>query len=124
MMENIYVDGEVFLSDEVPNTLEESQFYAMHGEAFLSLHALSGHPKNKSIQLRALVKNQAMVILIDSRSSHTFLNSSLANKLHISASTILPISYMELLSLVFQRLGILNGGVKGTHSRLMLRLLI
>jgi hypothetical protein len=92
MMENIYVDGEVFLSDEVPNTLEESQFCAMHGEAFLSLHALSGHPKNKSIQLRALVKNQAMVILVDSRSSHTFLNSSLANKLHISASTILPMA--------------------------------
>jgi hypothetical protein len=90
MMENIYMDGGAFLSDEVLNTLEESQFCIMQGEAFLSLQALSGHPKTKAIQLRAFVKNQAMVIVLASGSFHTFLNSSLANKLQICNHRAVP----------------------------------
>jgi hypothetical protein len=39
---------------------------------------MSGQPQKKAIQLKALVKNQALVVLIDSGSSHTFLNSSIA----------------------------------------------
>jgi hypothetical protein len=81
MIENISLDGGAFLSDEVLNAMEEPQFCALQGEASLSLHALFGHPKTKAIQLRALVRNQVMVILVDSGSSHTFLNSSLALKL-------------------------------------------
>jgi hypothetical protein len=36
MMENISVDGGAFLSDEVLNTLKESQFYFMQGQGILN----------------------------------------------------------------------------------------
>jgi hypothetical protein len=38
----------------------------MKDDAYLSLHALSDQPQQRSIQLRALVQNQALVILVDS----------------------------------------------------------
>jgi hypothetical protein len=44
---------------------------------------MSGQPQHKVIQLRALVQNQALIILIDSGSSHTFLNIAIANKLQV-----------------------------------------
>jgi hypothetical protein len=52
------------------------------------LHALSGEPQHKAIQVRALVKNQALVILIDSDSSHTFLNSAIARKLQVAVTLV------------------------------------
>jgi hypothetical protein len=39
------------------------------------------------------VKNQALVILVDSRSSHTFLNSSIAHKLRAPQT---PIAHMSI----------------------------
>jgi hypothetical protein len=62
------------------------------GEGFLSLNALSGQPRNKAIQLRALVKNQSLVILVDSGSSHTFLNARISDKLQVRATTIPSLS--------------------------------
>jgi predicted aspartyl protease len=58
----------------------------------LSLHAISGRPLQKSIQLRALVQNQTLIILVDSGSSHTFLNSVVAQKLEVEATPIAPLS--------------------------------
>jgi predicted aspartyl protease len=59
----------------------------------LSLHAMSSHPQQKAIQLRAFVQNQAQVILLDSGSSHTFLNSVIAQKLQIDST---PIHHMAV----------------------------
>jgi hypothetical protein len=70
-MMKITVDCGEFLSDEMLNTLEDSWFCMMQSEGVLSLRALSRQPMNKAIQLRALVKNESMVILVDSGSSHT-----------------------------------------------------
>jgi hypothetical protein len=58
----------------------------------LSLHALSGQPQHRAIQLSALVKNQVLVVPIDSGSSHTFLNSVLAQKLQATTTPLPPMS--------------------------------
>jgi hypothetical protein len=42
--------------------------------------------------LRALVKNLTLIILVDSGSSHTFLNSAIAHKLKVDATPISPLS--------------------------------
>jgi predicted aspartyl protease len=65
----------------------------MQEDCYLSLHALSGKPHHKAIQLRALVQNQALIILVDSGSSHTFLSSSLAYKLQLAAT---PLAHMTI----------------------------
>jgi hypothetical protein len=64
----------------------------MQDECYLSLHAMSGQPQHKVIQLRALVQNQALIILIDSGSSHTFLNIAIANKLQVQKTAIPALS--------------------------------
>jgi hypothetical protein len=38
------------------------------------------------------VKNQALVVLVHSRSSHTFLNSTIADKLQVLASPTAPMA--------------------------------
>jgi hypothetical protein len=55
---------------EVLTALESAQLYSMQDDCYLSLHAMSGHPQGKAIQLRALVQNQVMVILVDSSCYH------------------------------------------------------
>jgi hypothetical protein len=56
------------------------------------VHALFSKPLQKSIQLRALVKNHTLLILVDSGSSHTFLNSAFSHKLQVAATPIAPLS--------------------------------
>jgi hypothetical protein len=46
-------------------------------ECFLSLNAIYGPQSSKVIHLRALVGNQVLSILVDSGSSHMFLNSAM-----------------------------------------------
>jgi hypothetical protein len=90
VMEKVAVDGGEFLQLDA---LDSHSIHLMQDEGFLSLHVMSGQPVQRSIQLRALVKNQALIMLVDSRSSHTFLNSSIANKLHVQAS---PMTHMSV----------------------------
>lgn len=45
--------------------------------SYLSVNALAGTTNTKTIQIRALVGNQAMLLLVDSGSSHTFLDQQL-----------------------------------------------
>jgi hypothetical protein len=81
MMQQTYVDGGKFLSKGVLQALENPPCFQMNEDHFLSMHAMSGKPQHKAIQIRALVGNQTLVILVDSGSSHTFLSSTVANKL-------------------------------------------
>jgi hypothetical protein len=86
LLEHTTTDGGEFLSEDMLDMLETSQLHFLQDDCYMSLHALSGQPQHKVIQLRALVKNQAMVILIDSGSSHTFLNANTAQKLQVSTT--------------------------------------
>jgi hypothetical protein len=92
LIDETAMDGGTFLSDEILEALETPQMFLMEDDCYLSLHALSGQPKQKSIQLRALVKNQTLVILLDSGSSHTFLNKALAQKLQLAISPTAPMA--------------------------------
>jgi hypothetical protein len=92
VMEKVAVDGGEFLPDELLDALDSPNIHLMQEEGFLSLHAMSGLPIQRSIQLKARVKNQALTILVDSGSSHTFLNSNIAHKLQLQASPITPMS--------------------------------
>jgi hypothetical protein len=76
VMQNVVVDGGDILSDEMMEALKTPQLCMMNDDYYLSLHALSGQPQHK-----AMVQNLVLIILIDSSSSHTFLNSSIAEKL-------------------------------------------
>jgi hypothetical protein len=70
------MDGGCFMSEKVLTALEMQEL-AMDTESFLSLNVISRTQDNKVIHLRALVTNQVLSILIDSGSSHTFLNASM-----------------------------------------------
>jgi hypothetical protein len=102
LIQHTTVDGREFLSEELLDAIESPQLNLKAEEGYLSLHAMFGNPLHKSVQLRALVKNQALIILVDSRSSHTLLNSAIASKLQVSATPIAPLSVKmangELLS--------------------------
>ena len=56
----------------------------------LSLHALAGTENTNCIKLRALVKNKVMLTLMDSGSSHSFVDSSFLEKVGITAVPTLP----------------------------------
>jgi hypothetical protein len=88
-MEQTAVDGGEFLSDDLLEALESPHLCLMQDQGYLSLHAMLGQPKQKAIQLRAMVKNQA---LVDSGSSHTFINSALAQKLQFPTTPIAPVA--------------------------------
>jgi hypothetical protein len=68
-------DGGEILSDELLSALELN-VADQEVEYFLSIHAIAGTQSNKVIHLKALVNNQVLSVLIDSGSSHTFLNTA------------------------------------------------
>jgi hypothetical protein len=70
MMEQTSVDGGEVLYEGVLEALENPQCFQMSEDHFLSLHAISGIPQHKTIQLRALAANQALIILVDFGRSH------------------------------------------------------
>jgi hypothetical protein len=62
-------------------------------DCFISLHAIAGTQSTKVIHPMALVQNQVLSILIDSRSSHIFLNSSMLAKLQCKVT---PTKHMNV----------------------------
>lgn len=60
--------------------------------ANLSLHALAGTSHTNTVQLRALSSNQVLIVLVDSGSSHSFINSALCHRLHLLSEPIPPTS--------------------------------
>jgi hypothetical protein len=79
------------LSDDMLNMLEGIQITEGECESYLSLHALSGTQGNRAIHLRALIQNQVLSILVDSRSSHTFLNASMVSLLLLQPQAAKPL---------------------------------
>jgi hypothetical protein len=77
------------LSNELLDALELHAL-TIEDDCHISLHAIPVTQSNKVIHLRALVKNQVMSILIDSGSSHSFLNASMISRLQCQARPYLP----------------------------------
>ena len=63
-------------------------FRSEEASAFLTMNALAGTSHTKSIKLRALVGNQVMLLLVDSGSSHTFIDQQLADKLQCATKKL------------------------------------
>jgi ribosomal protein L32 len=78
------------LSDEVLNMLE-MQDLAEAQQLSLSIHALAGTESNDTIRLRAMVGNQVLLVLVDSGSTGSFLNSAMLPRLQCSVQTSTPV---------------------------------
>lgn len=57
----------------------------------LSLNALSGTNVDEAIRVRAMVKNQVMLTLLDSESSHSFVSSSFLQRVGNQPTTFPPV---------------------------------
>jgi hypothetical protein len=79
------------LSEEVLNMLE-LQDLAEAQQLSLSIHALSGTDSGDTIRLRATVGNQVLLVLVDSGSTGSFLNSSMLPRLHCTAQQTTPVT--------------------------------
>jgi hypothetical protein len=70
----------------------ELQDLAEAQQLSLSIHALTGTDANDTIHLRTLVGNQVLLILVDSGSTGSFLNSSIVQRLQYSIYLTKPMS--------------------------------
>ena len=84
-------DHEIQLS---PKTLDllELQEIAEAEQLSLSCNALSGGGNGNIVQIRALVQNKVILLLIDTGSSHSFVSTAFVNKLHCPVSDIPAVS--------------------------------
>jgi hypothetical protein len=73
-------DGGGLIPNDMLDALEHHA-YATEADCHVSLYAISGVATNRAIHLRALVWNQILSILVDTGSSHTFLNSSMLDRI-------------------------------------------
>jgi hypothetical protein len=84
------MQGNEILSDEALDTL------VAHGgddraDGHVSLNALARSTKLGTIQFKALVGNQVMLLLLDSGSSHSFIDHAMVGKLQCTVTTISPL---------------------------------
>lgn len=76
------------LSDEILDAITKGEDTDEEQPMRVSLHALSGTDHCNSIRLRALVGNKVILILIDSGSSHSFIDSALLDKLQCETTPV------------------------------------
>jgi hypothetical protein len=79
------------LCDEVLNMIEQHDI-ADAQQLSLSIHALADTESGDTIQLRAMVGNQVLLILVDSGSTGSFLNASMLPRLQCSAQATTPVT--------------------------------
>jgi hypothetical protein len=65
----------------------------------LSINALSGNDNDNSMKLKSMVKDKVMLILLDSRSSHSFIGSNFAGLAKLETIPIPAIGYQGTLIL-------------------------
>lgn len=82
------IDHKALLSDEMLEAVMDVEDIGQDPDMFLSLNALAGWGNTGTIHLRALVQNQVLPILVDSGSSHSFLNSHLVEKLQLPVRNV------------------------------------
>lgn len=78
------------LSEEVLMQLEVEDVLAQE-MGHLSLNAISGTDEGEEIKIRALVNNKVMQVLIDSGSSHSFVNPSFLELANVKATVCSPV---------------------------------
>uniref|UniRef100_A0A8R7Q9C6 Reverse transcriptase domain-containing protein n=1 Tax=Triticum urartu TaxID=4572 RepID=A0A8R7Q9C6_TRIUA len=74
--------AEAILSDEILDVVEEQETALQ--EMHLSVNALSGADHPRTIRLRALIGNQVVLILLDSGSTHSFMDSALLPRIQVT----------------------------------------
>lgn len=79
-------DMGLLLSDEVLHNLDQED-QTLEESYKLSLNAISGTDQEGCMRVRALIKNQVMVILVDSGSSTTFVSQKMVNKLNLQTES-------------------------------------
>jgi hypothetical protein len=84
-------ESPAMLSEEVLNMLE-LQDIAEAEQLSLSIHALAGTDSGDTIHLRASVGNQSLLILVDSGSTGSFLNSAMLPRIHCAAQATTPVT--------------------------------
>jgi hypothetical protein len=57
----------------------------------LSLNAIAETEIGESMRIRALVQNKVMFILVDSGSSHIFINQSFVSRVEVHTTPITPL---------------------------------
>lgn len=75
------------LSDDILNAISAEEAVD-EVAAYLSVNAIAGSENPKTIRLRALVENKVMLLLVDSGSSHTFIDRQLTDKLKQKATAL------------------------------------
>lgn len=83
----IISEEQVYLEDAMLDALAVEKT-AAEAAAFLSVNALLGSQNPKTIRLRAMVDNKVMLLLVDSGSSHTFIDQQLAYMLQCPTSPL------------------------------------
>lgn len=93
-------EDQVILSDDNLDAVVASDM--VEDDCNLSLHAMAGTCSASTLQLRAMVGNQVILILVDSGSSHSFVTADLCTRLQLHPVSTVPISVKvangELLS--------------------------
>uniref|UniRef100_A0A8R7U6G6 Retrotransposon gag domain-containing protein n=1 Tax=Triticum urartu TaxID=4572 RepID=A0A8R7U6G6_TRIUA len=74
--------AEAILSDYILDAVEEQETSLQ--EMHLSVNALSGADHPRTIRLRALIGNQVVLILLDSGSTHSFMDSALLPRIQVT----------------------------------------
>ncbi|KAD4180242.1 hypothetical protein E3N88_28833 [Mikania micrantha] len=76
--------------EEVESQVEvvEDVFVNESQEPHISIHAITGVPSYSTMKIMGSVGTRPLHILVDSGSTHNFINSDLAAKLHCSTSTV------------------------------------
>jgi hypothetical protein len=80
---------DVDLTDEVLEQLAMEDTLASEFGT-LSINAMAGTDEGQAIKIRALLKNKAMLILLDSGSSHSFVSRNLLDKVGITPQPMTP----------------------------------
>jgi hypothetical protein len=84
-------ESPAMLSKEVLNMLE-LQDIAEAEQLSLSIHALAGTDSGDTIRLRTSVGNQSLLILVDSGSTGSFLNSAMLPRIQCAAQATTPVT--------------------------------
>ena len=78
---------------EIDEALEEEVIAAEEeGDSEISLHALQGLVNNKTIKVEGKVRNHRLMVLIDSGSTHNFLDEKITKKLGCIAINMQPLT--------------------------------
>jgi hypothetical protein len=78
------------LSEEILNLMELHDI-AQAEQLSLSIHAMSGTEGSETLNLRAMVGNQVLLILVDSGSSDCFINANMLSRVNCVAQSTDPI---------------------------------